>query len=256
MPALYLLSDRLQQQHPLFGILNSVSHPTLVEMIACAGYDFVILDMEHLPHNETLLSHCIQIAQLNGCAPLVRLTVNDLDKVGRVLDMGAHGIVLSRTETGQQVRALRDAICFPPRGRRGITGGTVTGFGTRSLPDYIQQANEQVLLIPMIESRAGVESIDDILAIEGVSMVMEGALDLALDLGLGPTPHHPDVEVSIRQIATRCKHADIPFCANPRTPEQQHFWQQAGIQLWLCGEDRGFLFRTLRQRLQDIKASS
>ncbi|WJV53174.1 aldolase/citrate lyase family protein [Prodigiosinella aquatilis] len=134
MPALYLLSDRLQQQHPLFGILNSVSHPTLVEMIACAGYDFVILDMEHLPHNETLLSHCIQIAQLNGCAPLVRLTVNDLDKAGRVLDMGAHGIVLSRTETGQQVRALRDAICFPPRGRRGITGGTVTGFGTLCSP--------------------------------------------------------------------------------------------------------------------------
>ncbi|MFZ4835135.1 HpcH/HpaI aldolase family protein [Rouxiella sp. Mn2063] len=232
-----------------------MTHPTIVEMIACAGYDFVILDMEHLPHSEPLLAQCIQIAQSNGCAPLVRIAEGDIAKVGRVLDMGAHGIVLSRTETPEQVNALRDAMYFPPNGKRGITGGTVTGFGTLALGDYIQRANSGLLLIPMIESQRGIDNIDAILATGGVSLVMEGALDLAMDLQLGPVPHHPDVERRIQHLAARCKLAAVPFCANPRTPEQQHNWQQAGVHLWLCGEDRGFLFRTLRQRLQDIQTA-
>jgi len=259
MLTLHISHDQLQSdsptKRPLFGLLNSVAHPTIVEMIACAGYDFVILDMEHLPHHETLLAQCIQIAQLNGCAPLVRIAEGDIAKVGRILDMGAHGIVLSRTETAQQVKALRNAMYFPPRGKRGITGGTVTGFGTLPLGDYIEQANRGLLLIPMIESQRGVENIADILAAGDVSLVMEGALDLAMDLQLGPIPHHPDVERHIQHLATQCKNAAIPFCANPRTPEQQHYWQQAGIRLWLCGEDRGFLFRTLKQRLQDIRTA-
>jgi len=192
MLALHISQDQLQSDspttRPLFGLLNSVAHPTIVEMIACAGYDFVILDMEHLPHNETLLAQCIHIAQLNGCAPLVRIAEGDIAKVGRVLDMGAHGIVLSRTETPEQIKALRDAMYFPPRGKRGITGGTVTGFGTLPLDDYIQQANHGLLLIPMIESQRGVDNIADILAAGDVSLVMEGALDLAMDLQLGPIP--------------------------------------------------------------------
>lgn len=67
-------------------------------MIAIAGYDFVLLDLEHLPNNETLLSQCIQVAHLNGYIPLVRPPQADIPKAGRILDMGAHGIVLSRAE--------------------------------------------------------------------------------------------------------------------------------------------------------------
>ncbi|ACS86899.1 HpcH/HpaI aldolase family protein [Musicola paradisiaca] len=238
-----------------FGILNSVPHPMLVEMIACAGYDFVLLDMEHQPHDETLLQHCIAVAQAQGCSPLVRIPGPDRKLIGRVLDLGANGIVIPQTESAEQVLAVRDAMRFPPAGRRGMTGGPVTGFGTLPLPEYIARANSELLLIPMIESAAGIREIDNILAVEGVSLVMEGALDLALDLGLGPTPHHPDVEARLRHLAARCQRAGIPFCANPRTPEQQEYWRQAGIRLWLCGEDRGFLFRTLRQRLHDVKPS-
>ncbi|WP_414057429.1 HpcH/HpaI aldolase family protein [Pantoea dispersa] len=238
----------------LFGILNSVPHPTLVEMIAVAGYDFVILDMEHLPHNETLLSQSIQLAQLNGCTPLVRLSSDDISRAGRILDMGAHGIVLSRAESAQQVIALRDAMYFPPVGTRGITGGSVTGFGTLSLDEYIRQTNEKLWLVPMIETPSGIQAIDTLLHIPQVTMVMEGALDLAMSMQLGPQPAHPEVETQIRHLADRCRAADIPFCANPRTPEQQKYWQTQGVSHWLCGEDRGFLFRTLKQRLTDIQS--
>lgn len=244
--------ERLQSQPALYGILNSVPHPTIVEMIATAGYDFVLLDLEHLPHNETLLSHCIQLGQLKGCIPLVRITVDDIPRASRILDMGAHGIVLARTESAQQVSALRDAMFFPPLGTRGITGGSVTGFGTMPLGDYIGHANEKLWLVPMIETVPGIDAIDDILRIPQVTLVMEGALDLAMNLQLGPQPSHPDVEMHIRLLASRCIAAGKRFCANPRTPQQQQFWRSQGIDCWLCGEDRGFLFRTLKQHLTDF----
>lgn len=246
--------ERLQGQPALYGMLNSVPHPTIVEMIATAGYDFILLDLEHQPHNETLLSHCIQLAQLQGCAPLVRITAEDIPRAGRILDMGAHGIVLSRTESAQQVRALRDAMFFPPLGTRGITGGSVTGFGTLPLADYIRQANEKLWLIPMIETAHGIDAIDAIVRLPEVTMVMEGALDLALNLQLGPQPLHPYVEAKIRLLARHCAAAGKRFCANPRTPEQQDYWRSQGIDCWLCGEDRGFLFRALKQRRTELSS--
>ena len=244
----------LQSRPALFGILNSVPHPVIVEMIATAGYDFVLLDLEHLPHNETLLSQCIQLAQHNGCVPLVRITVDDISRAGRLLDMGAHGIVLSRAESVQQVSALRDAMFFPPLGTRGMTGGSVTGFGRLPLSDYIRQVNDGLWLVPMIETPHGIDAIDDILRIPQVTMVMEGALDLAMSMQLGPQPTHPQVEAQIRLLASRCAAAGKRFCANPRTPEQRAAWREQGIDSWLCGEDRGFLFRTLQQRLSELSS--
>lgn len=97
-------SAKLARQ-PLFGILNSLLHPMLVEMIACAGYDFVILDMEHRAHDETRLQHGIQLAQNQGCAPLVRVPDATAKRIGRVLTLRAHGIVLPQVASIAQMRA-------------------------------------------------------------------------------------------------------------------------------------------------------
>lgn len=244
-------AERLAAKKGLYGILNSVPHPDIVEMIAVAGYDFVILDLEHLPHDEPRLKHCIQLAQQGGCAPLVRIAADDIPRAGRLLDLGAHGIVLSRAESVAQILALRDAMFFPPAGRRGITGGSVTGFGTLPLEEYIERANRGLWLVPMIETPRGVDAADAIARVPEVSLVMEGALDLAISMGLGPQPAHPQVAAQIGTLAECCAQAGTPFCANPRTPDQQAHWQRLGVRCWLCGEDRGFIFRALRQRLDD-----
>lgn len=254
MITLASVAERLSAQQGLFGILNSVPHPDIVEMIAAAGYDFVVLDLEHLPHDESRLKHCIQLAQHHGCAPLVRIAAADIPRAGRLLDLGAHGIVLSRAESAGQIDALREAMFFPPVGSRGITGGSVTGFGTLALDDYIEQANRALWLVPMIETPQGIDAADTLVRAPQVSLVMEGALDLAISMGVGPQPAHPQVESQIQALAARCAQAGTPFCANPRSTEQQQYWQRRGVRCWLCGEDRGFIFRTLKQRLGDVKS--
>jgi 4-hydroxy-2-oxoheptanedioate aldolase len=235
------------------GILNSLPAPLLCEMIGRAGYSFAVLDLEHVLVSPDQLQHAIRACELGGCEPWVRVPEVDVKLIGRVLDAGAKGIVIPRLETAAQAQSAVSAARFPPLGRRGITGGRVTGFGAVSLGDYIERANREVRIVPMIESAAGITALPEILAVPGVSMLMEGALDLALDLGLGPEPLHAQVWAAVQQIADQCRLAGVPFCANPRSPEQRDYWRSRGIEWFLAGEDRGVLNDALRKHLHALR---
>jgi 4-hydroxy-2-oxoheptanedioate aldolase len=104
----------------------------------------------------------------------------------------------------------------------------------------------------MIESAAGLAALPGILKLPGVAMILEGALDLALDLGLGPDPFDPQVWQALQQMADACGAADVPFCANPRNSEQLQYWRAQGIRSYLAGEDRGLLLNALKSRLQTL----
>ncbi|MGP1665344.1 MAG: HpcH/HpaI aldolase family protein, partial [Rhodanobacter sp.] len=197
--------------------------------------------------------HAIRACEVVGCEPWVRVPEVDEKLIGRVLDAGARGVVIPRLETAAQARAAVAAARFPPLGRRGITGGRVTGFGSVPLDAYIEQTNRHIRVIPMIESVAGLHAIDDIIAVPGISLVMEGALDLALDMGLGPNPQHPEVWSALRRLAEHCASSSIPFCANPRNDEQRAHWLAQRSQWLLAGEDRGLLQAALRGRATELR---
>lgn len=235
------------------GILQSVPSPLLCEMLGHAGYDFVLLDLEHVLVSPDQLQHAIRACELGGCAPWVRVPEVDEKLIGRVLDAGARGVVISRLETVEQAERAVAAARFPPLGRRGMTGGRVTGFGKTPLADYIEQANREILVVPMIESEAGLRALPQILAVPGISLVMEGALDLALDLGLGPQPLHAQVWQRLLEIAQCCDEAGIPYCPNPRNEEQRRHWAARDVQWMLAGEDRGLLLAALRDRATALR---
>lgn len=240
---------------PCIGLLNSLPAPLLCEMVGHAGYDFLILDLEHTLVSPDQLLHAIRACETAGCEPWVRVPEVDPKLIGRVLDAGARGVVVPRVDSAEQVRAAIAAARFPPLGCRGITGGRVTGFGRIGLHDYIERAHRELKIVPMIESAAGLAALPDILAVPGVAMVLEGALDLALDLGVGPQPLHERVWSALQGIADACERAGVPFCANPRTPEQVAHWQARGVSWWLAGEDRAVLQAALRRRLGELRAA-
>ncbi|MDH4610810.1 aldolase/citrate lyase family protein [Pseudomonas sp. BN102] len=246
---------RIRNGESAYGLLNSVPSPLLCEMIAAAGYHFVILDMEHLLRSGDELMHCLRACESAGISPWLRVPEVDAKLIGRALDAGAEAIVLPRVESAEEVARAVEAALFPPLGRRGITGGRITGFGRLPLPQYIDLANQARPIVPMIESAAGLRALPDILKLPGIGMVLEGALDLALDLHVGPDPLHPRVWVALQEMARDCEAAGIPFCANPRTPEQQQHWQALGIRLYLAGEDRGLLQNALKARLTQLQGA-
>ncbi|MBS7691232.1 4-hydroxy-2-oxovalerate aldolase [Pseudomonas lalucatii] len=243
---------QLERGETVYGLLNSLASPLLCEMIGHAGYDFVILDLEHLLRDGDELMHCLRACEAAGLAPWVRVPEVDDKLIGRLLDAGAEAIVLPRVESAAEVARAVAAAQFPPQGRRGISGGRNTGFGALALADYIALSNRQPRIVPMIESAAGLAALPQILAVPGLAMVLEGALDLALDLGVGPAPLHPQVWQALQRMATACAAAGIPFCANPRSPEQHAHWCALGLRSFLAGEDRGLLHQALKARLQTL----
>ncbi|MCL7750277.1 aldolase/citrate lyase family protein [Guyparkeria hydrothermalis] len=236
---------RLDRGDCVYGVLNSVPTPWLVEMLGHAGFDFVVLDMEHLSVNPETVEHMIRAAECADITPLVRVTGVDAGAIQRALDAGAMGVVVPRVESAEQAREVVAAARFHPLGRRGITGGRTTGFGRLSLEDYLARANDELLVVLMIESSLGVENIDSIVEVPGVDWILEGAMDLAHNLGVAPDTSHDSVRHALKKVAWSCTRAGRHFCAIPRAKGQYQNWREWGVRTFLVGEDRGILFRRL-----------
>lgn len=234
------------------GLLNSVPSPWLVEMIGYAGYDFVILDMEHLSVNPESIENMIRAAECAGLTPLVRVPANRPDAITHALDSGAQGIVIPRVSTPEQARQVVNASRYHPLGERGITGGRTTGFGTLDLASYFERANREILVVLMIEDQQGVECIDDILKVPGIDWILEGAIDLSQSLGVPGDAQHPNVQAAILTVAQACQRHGVAFCALPRRQSQVDYWRQQGVHALLLGEDRGLLFRKLKSHRQSF----
>lgn len=236
----------LETAKPVFGLLNSIPSPLAVEMTGYAGYDFVILDMEHTGVNPETLENMIRAAECAHITPLVRVPSAAPDHIMRVLDCGAQGVVVPHVRNRSDAQGAVAASRYYPLGTRGITGGRTTGFGTIDLPTYFERANREIMVVAMIEDCDGVDNIDEILAVPGIDMVLEGAIDLSQSMGKPAQAHDAAVQDAIRRIADSCRRHDVPFCAIPRLPEQFDNWLQQGVTAFLLGDDRGVSFRALK----------
>jgi len=247
------VKEKIQNNKEVFGILNSVASPIITEMFAYAGYDFVILDTEHLLVSPDLLEHSIRAAESNALCVFVRVPNACPVAIGRALDAGAQGIVVSRVSSVKEAKQAIAASYYPPLGTRGITGGKNTGFGTLSLPEYIKQANQEIMLTLMIENTEGVIALPEIIKLPEIDMILEGALDLSLSMGLGTDFTHQSVQQAIADMAKLCQQNEVNFCAIPRLPNQLNIWRKKGVNTFLAGEDRGLLFKALKNHLGELK---
>jgi 2-dehydro-3-deoxyglucarate aldolase/4-hydroxy-2-oxoheptanedioate aldolase len=158
-----------------------------VEIMADAGFDFVVIDLEHSPLGLDTAARMISLARASQVLPLVRVPGHDEARIGRILDAGAAGILAPHVDSADDARRVVSAMRFPPLGERGAGGTSRAGrWGLLPRAEYVRAGNEDVLCIPQLESVAAIESAPEILAVEGVDAVFLGAGDLSLSLGLGP----------------------------------------------------------------------
>lgn len=247
------LKQRLASGEASYGLLCSLPLPLMVEMIGYAGYDFVILDQEHVGVNPETLENMIRAAECAGITPLVRVPGCQPDAILRALDAGAQGVVVPHVRNRAEAEQIVAASRYYPLGSRGISGGRTTGFGRLALPEYFERANREILVVAMIEDREGVEQLESILSVPGIDLVLEGAVDLSQSFGLPGQMQHPEVCEAVQQIARVCVEKGIPFCAVPRSPSQMVEWQSQKIQAYLLGDDRRVSFRALGAHLGDFK---
>lgn len=248
------LKRALADGREVHGVMASMPTAASIELIAEAGFDFVVIDTEHVLINPETVEHMIRTAESYQLTPLVRVADADPKTLLRLLDGGAQGIVLPNVEDPATLERAVAACKYAPGGERSLNAGRPGSFGKSSLAEYVVQANREIMVVAMIESRHGVAGIDAICAVSGLDMVLEGAADLSQSLGVTWQTGHPDVIEALEDVQLTAREHHIPYCAFLRHSDAKARWQARGVSTFMLGDERGIAFRALQKALSEARA--
>ncbi|GAA0289427.1 HpcH/HpaI aldolase family protein [Rhodovulum strictum] len=238
-----LFKSALRAGRPQIGIWNAIPQPMIAELLAGCGFDWVLVDTEHAPMEVRDVLPALQaVAAQLGSSAVVRVAINDWVLIKRHLDQGAQSLMVpyvqSRAEAEAAVRAMR----YPPRGVRGVAGITrASRFGL--IADYIARAEQELCLIVQVETRAGLERLEDIATVEGVDGVFIGPADLAASLGFPGQSGHPEVVAAIEGAIARLKAVGVPSGILSTDPVLSRRWMELGTAFTALGIDIALLAR-------------
>jgi 4-hydroxy-2-oxoheptanedioate aldolase len=232
----------MQAGKPQIGLWSSLSSNYSVEVIAGAGFDWILLDCEHSPNDlESLL------AQLQAAAPypttsIVRVPWNDMVTIKRVLDVGAQSLLVPYVSTAEEAKAAVSYTRYPPKGVRGVAGTTrATRFGR--VKDYAKRAHEELCLLVQVETQAALDNIEAICAVDGVDGVFVGPADLHASMGYTGEIANPKVKPLIDDAIRRIRKAGkAPGILTPNEADAKH-WLECGALFVAVGADVGILAR-------------
>jgi 2-keto-3-deoxy-L-rhamnonate aldolase RhmA len=245
---------KLKKGDTCVGSWVSFSDPCVAECMALAGFDFLIMDMEHSPNDADWVQLVCFALKGTRCAPIVRLPWNDMVVVKRVLDVGAAGVLLPWIRSVKDVEYGVAACKYPPQGVRGIGPRRPAHYG-RIEAEYLRSANDQTIVIVQIEHIDAVECIEDIVRVEGLDAVFVGPNDLSASMGLVGQTKHPRVVEAISRVLATTKTAGMPAgIATSDNAEDNLARLKAGFQFLGVASDFSFLSRAADRFVKDVKA--
>jgi 2-dehydro-3-deoxyglucarate aldolase len=248
------LKNKIQAKEPTIGSWISFSYPPVCEMMVKAGFEWLVIDMEHTGIDFADARLLIQLIDLAGCTPLVRVGANDALLIKRVMDAGAHGVVVPMVNSVEDAQKAVAAAYYPPLGKRGVGLYRAQGYGT-GFDAYKQWAARETIVIVQIEHIDGVRSLDAILQTKGVDGFIVGPYDLSASLGFSGEFAHPEVCDALQIVEKVMKHsskaAGYHVVHSDRELLQAKIHQ--GFSFIAYGDDMVFLAEKLRQETQYIK---
>jgi 4-hydroxy-2-oxoheptanedioate aldolase len=196
------LHDQLYSGKRLFGTWNNLGSSMASEITGLAGFDWVLIDMEHGSGDYGNLVHQIQAVSATPAAPIVRVAWNDPVAFKRVLDLGASGLMIPYVQTAEEARLAVRAMRYPPNGIRGVASlNRATGFGVE-FADYVRRADTELLTIVQIETPQAVENAPAIAEVDGVDVLFVGPLDLSTGLGVQGRYDDPKYLAAVERVAS------------------------------------------------------
>ena len=229
--------------------------PSVAPTLARAGFDFFIIDMEHVPYGLETAARIIWSARQVGIVPLVRVPGPQYEWIARALDAGAMGIMVPRVEEVEVVKAVVGAAKYPPEGVRGVgLGGANTDYEPVPLSaGLLTSLNAQTLVIIQIESRTAVDRLDDLLGVGGVDVAFIGPADLSTSLGVPGQYDHPKVVEAINAIKAGAERHHVAVGAHTFNLSMLLDFKAQGMRCLTFGSDRDFILMAGQQAVQAFK---
>lgn len=234
------VKQRWREGQPSVGTWLSLGNPLAAELLAHAGFDWLVVDLEHNAIDLADLQAIFQAIATTDTVPMVRVPGNDPFLIKRVLDVGAYGVVVPNVKSVAEAEQAVGAGRYPPQGFRGV--GTLRGrlYGG---PDYLERANEEIAVIVMIEHIDAVRRAEEILGVAGVDAVLIGPNDLAASMGLplGLDNPHPEHRAAVAAVLAAGRKLGVPVGIHCGSVDALNERIAEGF-LWLAlSSDAGFL---------------
>ncbi|HET7102849.1 MAG TPA: aldolase/citrate lyase family protein [Terracidiphilus sp.] len=232
--------QRLQRGDVLLGqLLLDFFTPGIGPMLDSCGLDFVIYDMEHGRCNVTLLEGMIASCRGSGIVPMARVPDPAFAPLGRILDLGARGVMVPRVETKQQTEDIVAQLKYAPQGRRGVALGVAHDLYRAGGPGFFARANEDTTVIVQLETVRAFENLDAIVSVPGVDVAWMGHYDLTVSMGIPAQFDHPRLLQAMDDLVAACRRYGVAPGFLPPTAESAAHWISKGFTMLSMGSDIG-----------------
>lgn len=245
----------LKEGKPVIGVTVTAANTDVAAALANAGFDFLWIEMEHSPLTlETVRSMILATRGLKAM-PITRVPINEPWLAKRVLDIGSLGVIFPFTSTRELAEQAVKSCKYPPLGVRGFGPGMATSRWGLSGPDYVKFANENVLVVTIIEQKQAIENLDAIASTPGVDVLFIGANDLSFSLGVGGKLNDPLVEEAVAKVLAAGKKYGIAVGYPAGTPAEINKRLAQGFRFFQASSDLGLMLSGARDLLSKIQAT-
>lgn len=246
------LIEKLQKGDTVIGPFSKTSDPSMIESMGYAGFDFIIIDLEHGPNTILNAQNLIRAAEITGTFPIIRVASNAAVDIGKALDIGAMGVQVPQVTTAEEAKEAVRYAKFGPQGDRGVCRFVrAAEFSNKDRYAYFKEANERYLIL-QLEGVEAVNNIEEIVEVEGIDIIFLGPYDLSQALGVGGQIDHPIVIEKMTSIISMCKERQIKTGVFTDRIDSAKEWVRLGVDYISFSVDVGILQDACKHIVQEV----
>lgn len=239
---------------PQFGVWLMSAAPSTAEALGCAGFDFVVVDMEHVPIDTPQAIEILRAVAGTPASPVTRVPWNDAVMVKRALDAGAQTLMFPFVQDEREAARAVASTRYPPDGFRGAAGvHRASRYGT--IPNYFKRAAAELCVVVQIETLAALERLPQIAAVDGVDSIFVGPGDLSASMGHLGDIAHADVQAKLAHAAAECKRLRKPVGIVGPNPDMVQRFQGYGYTWVAVGSDMSMMLGRAQEWLGKLRGS-
>jgi 4-hydroxy-2-oxoheptanedioate aldolase len=242
------LKEKLDTGRSSLGTFMKFTDPAAVEIIALAGFDHAVIDMEHGPVSVERAQDLVRAAYLRGLSPLIRVNRNEPGEILRALDIGAEGIHIPHISSAADAEKAVKACFYHPLGDRGVCRYVrAADYSASDCRDHFEKANRTIVPILHVEGCEGLEALPDILDIKGTGVLFLGPYDLSQSCGRPGEVRHPEIREIMRQAVSLACSKGVAVGTFADNAQDVSYWHEAGVRYICCSVDIGIFLQGCRE---------
>ncbi len=253
------LKARIQKGEALHGCWLNLGSALTAEIVGQSGFDWVLIDLEHGAGNEKDVLAQLQALEHTPAAAIIRVESSAGQRIQRVLDMGAEGIMCPRISTAEEAQKVAKSIHYPPLGNRGVAKMVRASRFAQNFDNYYKEASDTIIGILQIETKEVLHHLDEVAAMEGIDVLFIGPADLTMELGIFGQFDHPLYIKAISDTVLAAQKANKAVGILFFNIEEYKKYHDLGIRFLACGSDSVFVAdsaRTLSKKLDSFRITN